>query len=1134
MQSVRIPLWIPISSKNGFALVATLSLMILLSILAVGLLSLSSVALRSSSQGKAQAEARANARMAMVLALGELQAELGPDRRVNGAAGMDAAALPPHGQWLTVYDAWRAEETQRPEASARFRRYLVSGDRNALSNRDAAKAPLAGESIEILGKGTLGNDLPSDRVSVGLMSVASPQGRYAWWISDENSKAKINAGRDLPASVTPELLALQSADSAPGSGFRMVSALAGLQAAGRQPWEMGDGLRAKSLSLASADLLSGAARPVGRHFHDLTTVGGGLLTDVRNGRLQRDLSLYLEQPHDPKLQQPLYTVGGSATVNFEPDSGSAGSLDSNTGITMEELWLYYNLYKEVNYNRPASNDDRVGRRPAGFPTLLAGNSRNAVITDKFYPYKRRVYSQTKYMLSLAATPSASEAGKFDLRIAIDPVVVLWNPYNVALEYQTGGFESANFSGLPYIAEFTTPSGIVTVPFSNFFPNNNVNIIQGQVGRDHAIVLQPGESRVFSRVDGRGDILSSGWRYTEGTLLNHATFPKALNRADSVRLTLKPTTGGYINYLTYWFGSRFPANATTPALQSGTVIMRGDTTVGNLPTITTPQTLTVGNVVDDRKIPHMLLSQHMRTETDNRTPSKPWIWSNPSMIFRQAADGGLDSRLSHQTELQVIQVSAWENPHVQITPGNQAYWGGGVRADFGVPFFTLRSVPLVPIKSIASFQHSCANGFRRYWKDSTVSTPRPPQFGFPQAALSLDGHRYLAPMGSKLIGNSFSHPLIPADNTHDTVMAADNQAINPTAVPLPVADHAYLANSALWDSWYFSSLTPQTAHPFRSNTRTLQKVFDDFFPVAADAKPVPLPAARMIPHRSGNDAALRSLIQGDTPSSDAYLRLAAHLMVDGAFNVNSTSVNAWKVMLGSLRDHANARLENASSGVSVGSVDSGTTPVTGLLAANGDLSTPTANTAEPTQWTGFRSLDDSEIEALATELVAEIKKRGPFLCLSDFINRRPGSDPEFARQGALQAAIDAAGLNGDLEKGSRALGTVAGAPFPDAGKGSRAAGIPGHISQADLLTPLGSALRARSDTFTIRAYGSATDKNNNILAEVWCEAVVQRVPEYVDAADAPDVPDNQLASPVNRTFGRKFQIVGFRWLSSAEI
>jgi hypothetical protein len=1120
--------WSAVPAEKGFALVVTLSLMILLSVVAVGLLSLSAVSLRSVSMGGHMQQAQSNARMALMLALGDLQAELGPDRRVNCSAAMDPAALPANAQWLAVYDAWKADEVQRPDANPLFRRYLVSGDRTAVRNRESARSGLPGDKIGMLGQAALGTTPQDGLVSVGLVPLLNSRGKYAWWISDENSKAKINAGRDLSGGINQELVAMQAADAAPGTGFRMISELGGINATGGQRWELGDNLRAKSLSMASLDLVPGAARPVSRYFHDLTTTSYGLLTDVRNGGLKRDLSLYLERPHSSQLRQPLYTVSGTSRVNFTPDSASAGALDIYSGITMEELWLYYNLYKEVNYSRPAGNDDRVGRRPSGFPTLLSGNSRVEVINDKFYPYKRRVYSQVKYMLSLAAVPSPSAPQKYDLRIAIDPIVVLWNPNNVAVEYQTGGYTTAAFTGLPYDAVFTTPGGTVNVPFTDFFNFNNVNIIQGLIGKEHAIVLQPGESRVFSRVEGKGDSLESGWRYTEGTLLNHASFPKALDRSANVRLTIRPAVnGGFLNYVTYWFGPRTP----NPALQSGTLVLRGDTSLGDLPVISTPQTITVGNIADERKIPHMLLSYHMRTETDNRTPSKSWIWSNPSVSFRTAPDSSMGVRLIHQMEIQVTPVSTWENPHVQITPGNQAYWGGGVRADFGVPFFTLRSVPLVPIKSIASFQHACANGFRRYWKDSPVTTGG---LGtFPSTANTLDGHRYLAPMGSKLIGNSFAHPLIPKDKTHHTVMATDDQIANPVAAPIPVADHAYLANAALWDSWYFSSLTPQTAQPYRAKTRTLQQVFDDFFPQSSGENPVPLPTARISPHRTSDEAALRSLVRNNTPTTDAYRRLAAHLLVDGAFNVNSTSVNAWKVMLGSMRDHATVQLNNAT-GLVVRPAETDSTPVTGLLAANGGLSTPSADTKNPDQWTGLRALSDDRIDALATELVSEIKKRGPFLSLSDFVNRRPGSNTELARHGALQAAIEAAGLNGDLDKGSRALGAVPGAVFPEAGIGSRTTGIPGHISQADLLTPLGPVLQARSDTFTIRAYGSSTDAGGRIQAEAWCEAVVQRLPDYIDPTDRPEIREAELRSSINKTFGRKFRIVGFRWLNAGEI
>lgn len=62
--------------------------MILLTILAVGLLSLSSISIRASNQTAALAEARQNARMALMLAIGELQKQAGPDQRSTAVADL--------------------------------------------------------------------------------------------------------------------------------------------------------------------------------------------------------------------------------------------------------------------------------------------------------------------------------------------------------------------------------------------------------------------------------------------------------------------------------------------------------------------------------------------------------------------------------------------------------------------------------------------------------------------------------------------------------------------------------------------------------------------------------------------------------------------------------------------------------------------------------------------------------------------------------------------------------------------------------------------------------------------------------------------------------------------------------------
>ena len=166
-------------------------------------------------------------------------------------------------------------------------------------------------------------------------------------------------------------------------------------------------------------------------------------------------------------------------------------------------------------------------------------------------------------------------------------------------------------------------------------------------------------------------------------------------------------------------------------------------------------------------------------------------------------------------------------------------------------------------------------------------------------------------------------------------------------------------------------------------------------------------------------------------------------------------------------------------------------------------------------------------------------------MADFVNRRLSLD-EYGRKGALQAAIDKSGLNESFEQqwpldNERSLRDFEHVDhIRDATRMEQLAkpdttawGALGFLTQADLLQFLGPALTVRSDTFKVRAYGESMDKFGKVTARAWCEAVVQRTPRYVDPKDDLMKLPKDL-NETNQKFGRRFQLVSFRWLKPGEI
>ncbi|MGA0333859.1 MAG: hypothetical protein ACO3NW_07880, partial [Kiritimatiellia bacterium] len=455
-----------------------------------------------------------------------------------------------------------------------------------------------------------------------------------------------------------------------------------------------------------------------------------------------------------------------------------------------------------------------------------------------------------------------------------------------------------------------------------------------------------------------------------------------------------------------------------------------------------------------------------------------MWMGGSLNEPALSDGGGGNR-------GLLAVGGVGNPAPQSDGSNRyrGFLGGSNTPMGGVTHLPVFDVPTSPIVSLGQFQHA---KFSRYSFE--------PGFAF---------------------GNSYANPRIPLDRTR-----ADN--FNGEA-GLTLNDLSYELNRRLWDRYFLSTLAPAYAGGGNS--------IDTAFAGRLDRLPNP----RMLYRPLDGDTTPDGLIA--EAGERAAEALASRIRVQGAFNVNSLSKTAWKAVLSSM---VNAELPVVNPLTRALSWES---PAGIRFSRFGHvLSSIPYNRGEPGHegfWQGWRKLSAAELDALAEEIVQEVKARGPFRSMADFVNRTPSS-PTLAhrRKGALQAALDRTvnrqGTDLPADLGGQAERPL-GAAYSDAFDGeSESAGAAGYLLQGDLLQALAPVFTVRSDTFVVRGYAETPGPGGASL-RAWCEAVVQRDAEYLDPADpAWAQPASDTLQAVNQRFGRRFKVVSFRWLNEEDL
>lgn len=1124
--------------QRGFSLIVTISLVILLALLSVGLLTLSSISLRSSSRLAAQSRAQANARLGLMIALGDLQKYAGPDRRITARAetlaqderiGGAVTSESPRAWWVGVSPSDRDESLGSGDQAAVW---LVSGlDRGSdagdqinggFDSSDLDPVPLFTERSLDLQRLTGGEPIMAGRVGVANEDD-EVDGAFAYFVDDNGMKAQLAASNSLVRNDRPRPL---GGGVLPGTFD--IGILDGMNSI--EGTDLEDFSRLGSIR--DLPFLGAPLQVAKEKYFSYTTQSRGVLSDVREGGLKRDLTIAFEREDVFSRVFPKGSGYDPRYVVMDREKfQSASDLQSNGYIHFGIFKDYYNIKKYIELDSTDTEmldpvlftkkgvlwgdfensfgQGRLGPHDIGgsgtpsehrqmpygdYPTLTRGPGK----TNSNYKQSPVLPILSRLHQNAWVEAKVPRFGRPVLETNVQVWGCHYNPYNISLKLVGDKFDRGpRLVAYPQV-RFTVP-GIL-----------DEHIGLGTKRESHVpyeVLLYPGRSHVCT-------FGSSGTDANDNKLYTDLVRERTLDSVFTTTPLNRPPTGSVSMEVEFYFEKPAMGHGAddeededelaqiiwAPYAWDKVTVERKDSDppgviYGDHPGKKIRKTVNANELNENAMVSQ---SFHLRSTREGGNSLRPLVDAN---IRAQLCNTKWDSNLGVSVLAAYSPENAGEvdEPFFPMDtsdpPRGYSYWGAGRDPVDGFDRVILFDIPRKDLVSLGQLQHAGASRFS--YEPSYV------------------------------VGNSYANPRIPQDDwvtsANDTLSNSSN-GLADTSIQgsFNLYDASYLVNEVLWDSYIFTTI-PQVRDDHQSEEPNYNGgYFEDL--LAGDAF---LPNPRFLPYEPTGSSWEQETLQDPGRGGDeggSFYHNAGHLLVDGAFNVNSTSVDAWEAFLSGTHQLPVRRLtENGRVGDFQGASEAVRFPRVEASFGEG----ATGSGMDENFWTGFRELTQQEVRELAVEIVEEVRERGPFLTLGEFVNRKLDDD-EAGASGALQAALDRT-VNQSIDN---SFGDEARHPaLPDGSL--QAAGFSGYLLQGDILQALSPYMTPRSDTFTIRSYGEARAPDGDIvLARAWCEAVVQRVPDACPDRNSGEVLE-ELASPTS-PFGRQFRLVSFRWLSPEEV